>query len=58
MTRVTLLKRGEVDAYSNDQQKNAIDSIIKTLDSILFSDDGRDSAELELDREFDEGIEQ
>ena len=35
----------------DEQQKKAVDGIIGVLDSILFSNDGRDSAEIALDRD-------
>jgi hypothetical protein len=51
------LDRGK-ENIEDEQQRKAIDGIIKVLDTMLFADDGRDAAELELDQEFDEGIEQ
>ena len=51
------LDRGK-ENIEDDRQRKAIDGIIHVLDTVLFSNDGRDSAELELDRDFEsEGYE-
>ena len=51
------LDRGK-ENIDDEQQRKAVDGIIKVLDTMLFADDGRDAAELELDRELDGGMEQ
>ena len=45
------------DGIQDEQQRKAIDGIIKALDTMLYVDDWRDWAELELNRGFDEGME-
>jgi hypothetical protein len=51
------LDRGK-ENIGDDRQRKAVDGIIRVLDTVLFSDDGRDAMELELDNELDEGVEQ
>jgi hypothetical protein len=48
------LDRGK-ENIENEQWRKAIDGIIHVLDTILFTDDGRDAADIELDEELDEG---
>ncbi len=50
------LDRGKAN-IEDDQQREAVDGIIKVLDTLLFSDDGRDSAQIELDNGLDAGAE-
>jgi len=42
----------------DEQQKKAIDSIIKVLDALFLADDGRDIVELEQDQEFKQGFDE
>ena len=50
------LYRGK-ENIEDEQQRKAVDGIIKVLDTILFADDGRGSDELKIDRELDGGVE-
>ena len=50
------LDRGKENIV-DEQQRKAIDGIIKVCDTMLFSDDGRNADELEIDRELDGGAE-
>ena len=47
------LDRGK-ENIEDEQQRKAIDGIIQVLDTVLFSNDGRELDELALDRDLDE----
>jgi len=47
------LDRGK-ENIEDEQQRKAVDGIIQVLDTILFSNDGRDVDEITLDRDLDE----
>ena len=51
------LDRGK-ENIGDDTQRKAVDNIIGVLDTLLFSDDGRELGELELDSELENGVEQ
>jgi len=51
------LDRGK-ENIEDEQQRKAVDGIIGALDTMLFSDDGRDAEQLEFDNELEEGFEQ
>jgi hypothetical protein len=51
------LDRGK-ENIGDEQQRKAIDGIIQVLDTLLFSNDGRELDEIALDHELDEGMEQ